>query len=321
MNSRTLLLLLVSSLLFVFTSPLSLFAQADDSTYSKKIKEYTTDPKFLNELVDHLPVSENVPSPLQYFGTIIGAPEVLHDTDEIYGYLRAVAAASARVSIRSIGQTEEGREMIEVIIADETTLADLETFRGYLNQLADPRNLTDSEAQSILSKAKPVYYLTGGLHSPETGSPEMLMELAYRLAVEDSPMIKAIRENVIVIFVPVAEPDGRDRMVDIYKYRKANKDVGPSLVYWGHYVAHDNNRDGFGLTLALTRNIVNAFLHWKPIVGHDLHESVPYLYISTGTGPYNEYIDAITINEWHNLAHEEVTELTKRGMPGVWTHG
>ncbi|GAG21623.1 unnamed protein product, partial [marine sediment metagenome] len=126
---------------------------------------------------------------------------------------------------------------------------------------------------------------------------------------------------LISVFVPVAEPDGRDRVVDIYNYRKDHREVGPSLVYWGHYVAHDNNRDGFGLTLALTRNILNAFLYWKPTVMHDLHESVPYLYVSTGTGPYNEYIDAITINEWHNLAHEEVTELTKRGMPGVWTHG
>ncbi|MFQ5708951.1 MAG: M14 family zinc carboxypeptidase [bacterium] len=297
------------------------FAQANDSTYAEKIKEYTTDSKYLNEMVDHLPQSETVPSPLQHFGTIIGAPGVLHYTDEIYSYYRALAAASPRVAVRTIGQTEEGRDMLEVVVADEETIANLETYRAYLNQLADPRQISEAQAREIIDKARPIYYITAGLHSPETGPPEMLMELAYRLAVEESPLTQAIRANVILMLVPVAEPDGRDRMVDTYNYRKAHKEVGPNLVYWGHYVAHDNNRDGFGLTLALTRNILKAFLHWKPTIMHDLHESVPYLYVSTGTGPYNEYIDPITINEWHNLAYEEVTELTKRGMPGVWTHG
>jgi len=295
--------------------------QKMDEAYAAKIKKYTTAPHFLNDLVDHLPESATVPSPMAYFGDIIGAPGVLHYSHEIYGYLRALAQASPRVTVRPIGKTEENREMIEVIVADEATLQNLETYRRYLNQLADPRQLSEAQAQEIIAKAKPIYYITAGLHSPETGSPEMLMELAYRLAVEESPMVRNIRENVIFIFVPVVEVDGRDRIVDSYKYAKAHRDVGPGLPYWGHYVAHDNNRDGFGLALALTRNVLASYLHWKATIMHDLHESVPYLYVSTGTGPYNEYVDPITIDEWHNLSHEEVTELTSRGMPGVWTHG
>ncbi len=295
--------------------------QAMDETYAAKIKEYTTDDRFLNEWVDHLPKSDTVPSPLDYFGDIIGAPGTLHYTHEIYAYLREIANASPRVMVRTIGQSEEGREMIEVIIADEATLRNIDTYRGYLNRLADPRGLSDAEAREIIAKAKPIYYITGGLHSPETGSPEMLMELAYRLAVEESPMIQNIRKNVIFIFTPVVEVDGRDRIVDIYKWRKANRDFGPGLLYWGHYVAHDNNRDGFAMALALTRNMLRTYMHWKATIMHDLHESIPFLYVSTGTGPYNEYIDPITIDEWHNLSHEEVTELTRRGMPGVWTHG
>ena len=295
-------------------------AQSNDEAYGEKIREYTTDERFLNDMVDHLPHSETVPSPLDHFGTIIGAPGLLHYTSEIYGYFRALAEASSRVAVRSIGRTEEDREMIEVIVADEATLANLETYRADLNRLADPRGLSDDEAQTIIDRAKPIYYITAGLHSPETGSPEMVMELAYRLAVEESPLTQAIRENVIFIFTPAAEPDGRDRIVDTYKYRAANREIGPGLSYWGAYVAHDNNRDGYGLGLALTRNILASFLHWKPQVMHDLHESVSYLYTSTGLGPYNEYLDPIVVNEWHNLAHEEVAELTRRGMPGVWTH-
>jgi hypothetical protein len=92
-------------------------------------------------------------------------------------------------------------------------------------------------------------------------------------------------------------------------------------VYWGKYVAHDNNRDGMGQFLALTRNITRTFLEWTPTILHDLHEQSTYLYTSTGTGPYNEHIDPITIDEWWLLAKTEVMEMTKRGVPGVWTYG
>jgi hypothetical protein len=143
-----------------------------------------------------------------------------------------------------------------------------------------------------------MYWATGSIHSPETGSPEMLMELAYRLAVEETPTIKNIRDNIIVMLTPVVETDGRDRMVDIYNYRKAYpKANAPSLLYWGKYVAHDNNRDGMALSLALSRHIMKTFLDWHPTILHDLHESVPYLYTSTGTDPYNAWIDPILVDE------------------------
>src|SRR5207245_2113918 len=95
----------------------------------------------------------------------------------------------------------------------------------------------------------------------------------------------------------------------------------PPLVYWGKYVAHDNNRDGIGLSLKLTRHVMRAALDWHPTILHDLHESVPFLYISTGTGPYNAWLDPIVVDEWHLLAYQEIEGLTKRGVPGVWTHG
>ena len=304
--------------------PAASFAQERDESldaeYGSKILEYTTHVRFVNPLVDHLPASDDVPSPLDVFGTIIGAPDVLHTTAEIYDYFAQLAAASPRVATRSIGQSEEGRQMIEVIVSSEENIANLDGIRRDLNRLADPRVTSAEDAGAIFDRGVPIYYITAGLHSPETGSPEMVMELAYRLAVSETEMIRGIRDNVVLIFVPVVETDGRDRIVDSYRYRAANDSVGPGLPYWGAYAAHDNNRDGYGLALNLTRNVLASFLHWKPQIMHDLHESVPYLYTSTGLGPYNEHIDPITVNEWHNLAHEEVGVLTSMNMPGVWTH-
>ena len=93
------------------------------------------------------------------------------------------------------------------------------------------------------------------------------------------------------------------------------------MVYWGKYVAHDNNRDGLGMALALSRNQMTTFLDFHPTILHDLHESVPFLYTSTGTGPYNAWLDPIVVDEWNLLAYHEIEEMTKRGVPGVWTHG
>jgi hypothetical protein len=128
---------------------------------------------------------------------------------------------------------------------------------------------------------------------------------------------------VITLITPVTEVDGRDRMVDADKEARALQ-LGPGgvpLIYWGKYTAHDNNRDGMVLSQKLTQNFMAGFLHWKPVVVHDLHESVPFLYTSTGTGPYNDEYDPIVVNEWHTLAYQEINELTRRGLPGIWTHG
>jgi len=295
--------------------------QKMDTEYAKKIKEYTTQSEYLNDMVDHLPASADIPTPLDYFGTIAGAADTLHYTKQIYDYMRTLAEKSPRVMVRNIGKTEEGRDMIEVFIADASTLDNIDTYRSYLNQLSDPRSLNKKQSEEIIPKAKPIYYLTAGLHSTETGSPEMVTELVYRLAVGESDMIKNIRKNIIVGISPVTEPDGRDRVVDIYRWRSANNNVTPNLTYWGHYVAHDNNRDAYGLALNLTNNILDSYLHWKPTIMHDLHESIPFLYVQTGKGPYNPYFDATTVDEWNKLAYNDVNALTRRDMPGVWTWG
>ncbi|HSL71397.1 MAG TPA: hypothetical protein VK864_14215, partial [Longimicrobiales bacterium] len=153
--------------------------------------------------------------------------------------------------------------------------------------------------------------------------PEMLQELTYRLAVEETPFIQQIRNNMITMITPVIEVDGREKQVDTYYFNKKRPqgEARLPLMYWGKYVAHDNNRDGMGQFLALTKNVTKFFVEWKPTIMHDLHEAQTYLYSSTGTGPYNEQIDAITIDEWWLFAKNDVMQMTKRGVPGVWTYG
>jgi len=154
----------------------------------------------------------------------------------------------------------------------------------------------------------------------------MLMELAYRLAISDEPSIRAIRDNEIVLINPVSEADGRDKQVDWYlhytKGRPTFDDGFPRVSpYWGRYIVHDNNRDGLQISAAITHAIFKAYYEYHPLVLHDLHESVPLLYVSTGTGPYNVNNDPIVIGEWQTMANNDITNLEAQGLPGVWTWG
>ncbi len=299
--------------------------QPIDEEYTKKIKEYTTETFFSSPLVDYLPASKTIPTPKAVLGDIAGAPGKLPYSKEVYEYMRLLAKSTPRVKVFTIGTTEEGREMMAVAVASDALMARLDANKADLAKLADPRTIKmdDALADQIAKRAAPVYYITGTIHSTEAGAPTALMELAYRLAVDDSPYIRNIREHVITLITPIVEVDGRDRVVDAYEWKKKHPNDTPMApVYWGHYVMHDNNRDAMGMTLKLSQNVLGAYLDWKAQVLHDLHESVALLYDNTiGNGPYNAWLDPILTNEWQLIGWNNVNEMTRMGMPGVFAWG
>lgn len=300
------------------------FAQQIDEEYNKKIKEYTTDPQFLPASVLDLPDDPNVPSPRKHFGDIIGAPGVMHRTTDIYAYFDALAKASPYLKVEKLGTTEEGRDIKLVVIGNDDSQNRIDHYKQQLSKLSDPRKVSRAQAETIIADSKPIFYLNGGLHSTEMGSPEMLMELAYRLITSKNDDIKNILDNVIVLINPVSEPDGRDKQVDwYYRYTRGRKEYDDGFPrgtpYWGKYVFHDNNRDGIQVSQALSKAIYKAYYEWHPTVMLDLHESVPLLYISTGTGPYNDHMDPITISEWQVMANHDISTLAAQGLPATFT--
>ena len=123
------------------------------------------------------------------------------------------------------------------------------------------------------------------------------------------------REVFEKLITPIVEVDGRDRVVDLYNWHvKHPNEVAPQLAYWGHYVAHDNNRDAMGMTLKLSTNILDQYVAYNALVLHDLHESVAFLYDNTiGDGPYNSWLDPLLTNEWQMIGWNNVNEMTRMG--------
>ena len=339
-------------------------AQPQDEEFAKLVKEWTTQPYYISPLVDHLPKVQGIPTPKDVLGYYIGAPAKLTYYADIVKYYRALAAATPRVKVETIGKSDEDRELVVVWVSADDNITNLQQNRDNLAKIADPRGLTADQIRQLIATTKPHYHLMGGLHSGETGPSEMLMELVYRLATETSPLIKQIRDNVIVSVTPVADPDGRDRNVDWF-YRgldtqqQTSADTGPptgrgtegrgtegrgaegrgtaaqaaapaadagggrggpGLPYWGKYVFHDNNRD-INLSQVSMRAIVDWYFTAHPPIMHDLHEAQPLLYTYSGGPPQNPNLDPILFAELPFFSNFELAQMTKYGMPGVYTHG
>ena len=293
-----------------------------DEEYTRLIIESTTRPEFISPLVNYLPKSEGIPTPKDVLGYIVGAAGKLTYYDDILKYMNALADASDRVEVLPIGKTGEGREMVIVVISESGTMDRLDEHKSLLSRLADPRIVkTEAQADEIISRVKPVYWLAQNLHSSESGSSETCMELAYRLAVDESPMIKRIRDNMIILITPSAEPDGHDKYTDwFYKYNRdvKKRDKLTNVPYWGKYDLHDNNRDMITMSQPEMQNVADTFFQWHPAVLQDNHESGFLFYVSSANGPSNFHPSLGS--DINLLAWFEVSQMTGFAMPGVYTH-
>ncbi len=299
---------------------------ADDADFAAFVNTATTKPEFSSPLVNHLPRTAGVPTPRDVLGYHVGTEKKLtYWADQQKWYRALEKALPGRVKTSVIGTTEEGREIMVVYITSEANLAHLDQNRANMRRLADPRGLDSAEAARLIAATRPHYHLSAGLHSGETNTSEMLMELSYRVAASDEPYLRQIRDNVIVTLVPTTDIDGRDRYVDWYNAYKINEgyDGGETYgepPYWGKYVFHDNNRDiNYGVDTL--RTYLKWYLEWVPPIWHDLHEAQTLLYTYSGGAPQNANWDPTLYSDLMFFANYEVSRLTAYGMPGVWHFG
>jgi hypothetical protein len=362
-------------------------AQAQDEDFAKAVAEWTTQPFYTSPLVDHLPKVNGVPSPKDVLGYHVGAPAKLTYYADILKYYRALAAATPRVKVETIGRSDEDRELVVVWVSSDENMQNLEANRDNLAKIADPRGLPPERIRQLIATSRPHYHLMGGLHSGETGPSEMLMELVYRLATETSPLVRQIRDNVVVSVTPAADADGRDRYLDwFYRGLETAAEAppvsappaagrpatptsasatsasttsasttsasttsasttsasttsasttspssaapaegggrgagGPGVPYWGKYVHHDNNRD-INLSQMSMRAIADWYFTAHPPIVHDLHESLSLMYTYSGAAPQNPNLDPILFAELPWFSNFELAQMTKWGMPGVYTY-
>ena len=295
------------------------------------IAALTTSLRFLPPPLAYLPAAPGVPSPAAVLGHMAGAAEIGRAAD-VHRYFRRLAAASDRVRVQAIGRSEEGREILLAMVSAGHNLAELAYFRDAAARLADPRHTPPAEAERLAGSGKLIYYLVGGTRPGEVASPEMLAELAYRLAVSKRPEAQAVRDAAVVLITPVAEPDAYDRTVEWYRrhlrqraaatWEERREILAPP--YAGHYggalwaAAGDD-----ALGLASTRAVAEAFFGFRPQLVQELGPSPPLLEVggrspeSAGRGGASPDELAAGADPWPDLAAAVASALRDFGMPGV----
>ena len=303
-------------------------AQKQDAEYTALIKQYLTDPRISTELVDHLPASDKVPTPLKFLGRVSGQPGYLTYAKEIHAYMKAIAdAAPTRAKFWVIGQTEEGRDQIVLAVVERGEHQEPRSQQGGPSG-ADRSAADDRSAGAHHHRARQADLLADerrALHrARRSGNADRARVPAGRLKRRRSSSRSATTwsRSSRRWSKSTAASASWTRRTTTPSARPKGCRASLGIPYWGKYVAHDNNRDGMGQFLAMTKNVMKVATEWKPTVLHDLHEAAAVAVLHRpAPGPYNEQLDPITIGEWWMFAQNDVMEMTKRGVPGVWTYG
>src|SRR6202789_732989 len=160
---------------------------------------------------------KRITSPETAFGFKPGTDRKLADWSELTAYFKKLSSESDRIRYEEVGKTTEGRPFITVTISSPENLAHLAHYQEIQRKLADPRTTSPEQAQKLIEEGKTVLVVTCNIHSTEIASSQSATEFAYQLATGDTPRIRSILHNVIIVLVPSLNPDGQQLVVDWYK--------------------------------------------------------------------------------------------------------
>ena len=153
--------------------------------------------------------------PEDFLGYPVGADFKLAGYDSITAYLNHLADVSPAVRVDTLGSTTLGRPFVLVTVTSPQNFARLDQIQAAQAKLADPRKLSDEELPAILETQPVVVFIAHNLHSTEIASSQASMELVHAL-VTDRELVELL-DDVVVLLVPSANPDGQVMVVDWYR--------------------------------------------------------------------------------------------------------
>ena len=255
------------------------------------------------------------------FGDEISSPE------EIAVYLRALAAAAPdRTRLVEYARTWEGRPLHVLAVASPSRIARLDEIKADLKRLADPRTLSDGDADRLLGALPVVTWLMHAVHGNEISSSDAALAEAYHLlAARGDSMVDAILRESIVLIDPLENPDGRARFLFQNKLGRAATPDGERFSAehdepWpggrsNHYL-FDMNRDWFAQTQPETRGRLKVALDYFPHVVVDLHEMSgdSSYYFAPPADPLNPFITPDQIRWLEAFGRANAARFDDRGF-------
>jgi hypothetical protein len=233
-----------------------------------------------------------IPSPSEFLGMSVGADRTVADYRQILAYFKALDAASPRVEVFVLGKTTLGEDLFLAAVSSEANLANRKRLQEIARKIADPRGLTDAEAEALVREGKVFLFITCNIHSTEIGASQMAMEWAHALATAEDAETRRRLDEVVLLLLPSINPDGQIMETEWYRKNLGTRYEGGRMPWlYHHYVGHDDNRDWFMLTQQETRVVSRAVYHeWLPQVWLDEHQmgaTGPRIFMP----PYSEPVD------------------------------
>lgn len=269
--------------------------------------------------------AQQVPTPKEHFGFNIGDDYCLATYTQTEAYFKKLDAASDRVKIFDIGQTEEGRRQYMLVVSSPANIRNLDRYKNISQSLGRAQGITDQEARAMAEEGKAVVWIDGGLHATETVGTHQLIETAYQLASRTDKETLEILDNVVVLLVH-ANPDGQELVSTSYMREEDPTRRRTSIPrLYQKYAGHDNNRDFFMNNLKESQNISRQlYIEWIPQILYNHHQSGPAGTVVAGPpfrDPFNHVYDPLVIIGLDGVAASMANRLIAENKPGYTQKG
>ena len=262
-----------------------------------------------------------IPPPKQYFGFELGTSGKLARFEKITQYLKLIGDNSNRADYSGARQdrARQGHAAACTSPRRRTSSASTQILAAN-DRLADPRGLSEEEAKELAANHIPVYYLEAGMHSTEVGPVQVIPNIVHRLATERSPEINKILNEMLIVVLPAANPDGSHLVTDFFNETANTSFTRTYPDLYHHYTGHDDNRDWLFFTQPESKLRIGVFRKYKPVVEHILHQAGatnPRMWVP----PYNDGIsatrDALTMQSTNEIGMDVVRGLYAEDKKGV----
>ncbi len=265
-----------------------------------------------------------VPAPRESLGFAPGDAKKLADTAQIFGYFQSLAKSSDRIRLVEFGKSSLGKPMYVAFLSDPENLRRLDRWREISRRLA-LGEASESEARALAEEGKAIVWIDSGLHASEVAPAQQAPELAYRILTGEDAETRAIRRDVILLQVPVINPDGLDWVAHWYMQNVGTPyELSPLPWNYQKYAHHDNNRDWFMLNLPETRAVTRLlFQEWFPQIVYNQHQAPPFparIFIPPYAEPLNPNIPAAVMEGINAIGATMKERFARENKPGVLSY-
>ncbi len=264
--------------------------------------------------------AQDLPQPRDVFGFNPGDDYQLADYEQMLDYYRQLDAATDRMEMIQIGESALGKPLYLVMVSSEDNMRDLERWRSVSERLGRAR-IDEDEARRLARDGRTVVWIDGGLDDQEYATGQLMPELIYRVAAEESDEMRKIRRNVVALLMPHMNPDASQNDVKWYReYRGTPWETTDPPRLGQPYVGTDNNRDWFMITQPETWAASRVFYHeWYPQIVFNHHQTGPSytrIFIPPYADPVNPDIHPGVVAGVNMVGAAMASRYAAKHMPG-----